>query len=335
MRKKLFIFLTVLLTLSIAIFATACNGEQVKDLQAPENLRQEGFNIIWDKVENAAEYITYIDGREYQTTTECSINLRGYKEGIYEVEVIAANKNIVSYGSKITVSVTEVLEDGFDELGFLYVLLPDESGYAVHAGNADLKGTVTIPDYFCNLPVKRIINYAFTLFIGEIPPDASYIKETLCNTVTKKIILPAFCERIDELALAYMVRLEEVVMPDTVTYIGPSAFEGDTHLKRVNISKSLKKIPDYAFKNTALEALTLPDGLEEIGNEAFYCETTQQLISTFHVESDLFSVVIPSSVKVIGDNAFAGREKLSDVKIPETVQLGTDVFTGTFWHYLQ
>ena len=60
----------------------------------------------------------------------------------------------------------------------------------------------------------------------------------------------------------------------------------------------------------------IPDGAEEIGNEAFSA-------------SNLRSVRIPGSVKKVGDNAFAYCDKLTDIVIPGSVeQIGDHAFVG-------
>ena len=65
--------------------------------------------------------------------------------------------------------------------------------------------------------------------------------------------------------------LKTVVLPDTVTLIGQSAFYDCRLLTSVTLSANLVKIDNYAFEGCYLLAnLTLPDTLEYIGREAFY-----------------------------------------------------------------
>ena len=125
-------------------------------------------------------------------------------------------------------------------------------------------------------------------------------------------------------AFENMVRLQEIVIPDTVTYIGPSAFSGCTHLTKVVLPNGLKQIPGSCFKNTALSEINIPDTVEIIGRDAFatpcslfgYSVVQGKLTEIDvhqHILSELSSIIIPASVKQIGERAFYGRTNLKDV----------------------
>ena len=60
--------------------------------------------------------------------------------------------------------------------------------------------------------------------------------------------------------------LKEVVLPDTVTKIGNSAFEVTTCLETINIPDSVISIGNYAFAETGLTQLTLPRYVEHLGH---------------------------------------------------------------------
>ena len=82
-------------------------------------------------------------------------------------------------------------------------------------------------------------------------------------------------------------------------------------IKGVNVTS----IEDGAFSDcSALTSITLPDGLESIGDEAFY-------------GTSLESINIPTSVTSIGDGAFLLCGKLNNVVIPEGItSIGRDTF---------
>ena len=116
-------------------------------------------------------------------------------------------------------------------------------------------------------------------------------------------------------------------IPDTVKYIGRSAFYKQENLTMVNLPKQLKTIGDYAFygcKNTMFGGgdnivdqtrLVIPNGTESIGRSAFY--QCQLIIDT----------KIPGSVKTIGDYAFfqcwylGGVIQMDGEKPGETVEV--------------
>ena len=90
----------------------------------------------------------------------------------------------------------------------------------------------------------------------------------------------------------------------SVLYKYPSGKTGSSF----EIPSSVKKIDDYAFSNTSLENVTMPNGLEAINTGAFYkCK-------------DLLSVEIPQTVKEIGMFAFQNCAKLTSVVIPDQVK---------------
>ncbi|MBO5776784.1 MAG: leucine-rich repeat domain-containing protein, partial [Clostridia bacterium] len=90
-------------------------------------------------------------------------------------------------------------------------------------------------------------------------------------------------------------QIEEVNLPDTLTYLGERAFSLCISLKKVNLTENstLQKIGYKAFYQCEyLHTITLPQTLEEVGASAF-----EGCI-------DLVNLTIPDSVKVIGANAF-------------------------------
>ena len=88
--------------------------------------------------------------------------------------------------------------------------------------------------------------------------------------------------------------VEEVYLPNSLTNIGESAFDGCSNLKRISLPNSLTNIGDYAFDGCSnLKGISLPRSLETIGNGAFG-------------GSPIEFVVIPQSVTSIGDFAFDG-----------------------------
>ena len=63
----------------------------------------------------------------------------------------------------------------------------------------------------------------------------------------------------------YARRIGEVVLPEGLTSIASSAFYGCIYLHEINLPSTVKRIGDYAFSNTGLLSLTLPDGVEYLG----------------------------------------------------------------------
>ncbi len=79
--------------------------------------------------------------------------------------------------------------------------------------------------------------------------------------------------------------------PDSITEIGESAFMG-TGLTKLTAPKGLKVIQSNGFANTAIKEVILNEGLETLAQQAFYGSKS------------ISSIVIPTTLKSIGNSAF-------------------------------
>ena len=104
--------------------------------------------------------------------------------------------------------------------------------------------------------------------------------------------------------------IESVVLPESITSIGNTAFNTCQNLRSINMPRSLREIGQQAFGycNRLTSSIALPYGLQSIGNSAFYkCEGIK-------------SVTLPNSLQTIGNSAFYGCTSLSTVRIPKSVE---------------
>lgn len=115
--------------------------------------------------------------------------------------------------------------------------------------------------------------------------------------------------------------LTEIAIPNGVETLGNYAFYGCSALATVTLgtqersSSSLKTIGDYAFAETAVKSVVLPDGVSTLGNYAF------------NKCASLATVSLGNSLTAIGNYAFKSCTKLTSVAIPDRVtKLGTYVF---------
>lgn len=83
-----------------------------------------------------------------------------------------------------------------------------------------------------------------------------------------------------------------VNLPNSLTKIGNGAF-ANSGLNSITIPSGVKEIEDYIFMSTQLDSITIPSGVQRIGDYAF-----------FDNEPNNRKLVIPSSVKIIGESAF-------------------------------
>ena len=138
-----------------------------------------------------------------------------------------------------------------------------------------------------------------SIYLGSFDPDFGTIRFSSLRTI-------------ENYAFRNCTSLGEIVIPDTVSYIGSHAFRGsgiyedDTN----GVVYADKWIVDYT--DSLNGAVNVPDGTVGIANYAFYqCLT-------------ITSISIPNSVKTIGRAAFYQCSKLKTVELPETLEVIED-----------
>lgn len=95
--------------------------------------------------------------------------------------------------------------------------------------------------------------------------------------------------------------MTNIVVPDSVTDISAWAFNTCTKLESVTLPQKLKTLSSGMFQQTSLKQLVVPQNVERIEDYIF----NEHPQSTSPWYTPIKSVVIPSSVTEINDNAFA------------------------------
>lgn len=110
----------------------------------------------------------------------------------------------------------------------------------------------------------------------------------------------------------------ELKMKEGVKEISAGAFAYTHMFHSVIIPESVTKIGESAFENCSLASITIPGNVAEVGQNAFYgCE-------------DLESVVISEGVTQVGSNMFRGCYYLKKVTLPSTLtRIGASAFAFT------
>ena len=127
--------------------------------------------------------------------------------------------------------------------------------------------------------------------IGDIPRDVTHVRIDPSVTVIAHGAFKSFCE------------LVEVEFSGRVEKIGVSAFYGCSSLKAVTLHDGLVEIGNHAFRGFALNNINLPSSLRRIRESAL---------------PSLQSLHLPDGVESIGANAFVyGR--FTNVRIPPLI----------------
>ena len=133
--------------------------------------------------------------------------------------------------------------------------------------------------------------------------------------------------------------VKRIIIGDSVTTIGNSAFRDCRTLTSVTIPNSIKTIGDEAFLDcSSLTSVTIPNSVTTIGNSAFDgCSSLTSVTignsvttignSAFRDCSSLTSVTIGNSITTIRWSAFSGCSSLISVTIPNSVTtIGDEAF---------
>jgi uncharacterized repeat protein (TIGR02543 family) len=143
-------------------------------------------------------------------------------------------------------------------------------------------GALIIPETISNIPVVAINSFAFA---GTQGYNSDYYNG---------------------------VGLTSVSIPNSVTFIGRSAFNGN-QLTNVLIPNSVTTIGRSAFANNQLTSITIPDNIITIEEMTF-------------AENQLISIIIPDSVSTIEWQAFSHRDQPNPLL---SITIGADVTIDT------
>lgn len=206
---------------------------------------------------------------------------------------------------------------------------------------------------FCNKPF--IVEKAIDCFKGAEPQNISVEKPAFFsdtdfvversvliryNDFTKKdIMIPEGISVIGESAFQGMNNIESVHIPEGVEVIKEAAFSGCKNLKSINISDGVETIDRDCFNGCIrLESIRFPDSVKNIEAGAFAGCTSLESVNIppdvellpwriFEGCTSLKYIVIPKKVKTIEDYAFAECTGLEDIRF-ERIRSDGDPSTG-------
>lgn len=139
--------------------------------------------------------------------------------------------------------------------------------------------------------------------------------ETICKLSCgycrfQEVIIPDSVKRIEMFAFHNTSSLKQVIGGKNVEYIKPFAFCGCIRLTSFPFSSTLKNIGAEAFATTSLKKISLPEGLESVGHNAFdtICLMNGSIAAV--QPEDMYVIHVPDSLKHIGYGAFANASSI-------------------------
>ena len=183
----------------------------------------------------------------------------------------------------------------------------------------------------CNAIIETREN---TLIAGcrntVIPSSVSAIGDYAfsgCSTLAG-IDIPVGVDSVGDYAFRGCTALRSVTLPMGINSIGASAFFDCKALNRVDIPASVRSIGAFAFEHCpAIYGMSV-DSDNPVYDSRDSCNAIIET-ATGRLVAGCMNTVIPSTVNVIGDNAFSGCFMLTKVSIPKSVRaIGNYAFTG-------
>ena len=170
----------------------------------------------------------------------------------------------------------------------------------------------TFNSYSGDVIVPDSVNHDGKTCVVRAVGDSAF---RLCSKLTS-VLLPATVKRIGNESFRRS-GISRITLPDSVLFIGESAFSRCPNLEAISLNDGLKEIRDFAFLECGkLSEVELPASITSIGNKAF-------------TKTALTSIAVPHLVTTIGPRAFYNCASLADVSLGASVnEIGEYAFNG-------
>lgn len=205
--------------------------------------------------------------------------------------------------------------------------------YMTDSKTATIVGADNIDQNTLELP-------ATVVFDGDSYNVVGIGNEVFQSRYMKSVIIPDGYETIGKRAFYECYSLRSVKLPNSITSIGDDAFESCSVLDTISIPSKIRSIGYSAFWGTKITEVKIPATTTYIGRNAFaYCEALKSITvdannsaydsrnncnaliekATNTLMRGCGTTIIPNTVQIIGQHAFAGCLNLSDASIPNSV----------------
>ena len=166
--------------------------------------------------------------------------------------------------------------------------------------------TVVIEEGVTKIPAKMFYNQPGIMNINFPSTMKEIAGYAFKNTSLKTVLFPSAIEKIGNYAFGDIVTLTSIdVGSNLVT--GWNAFYGSKNLVTINLKSGARKIVDGFLAGTGITEFVVPEGVEEIGKDAF------------SGNKQLTKLILPSTLKTIGEGAFSNTG-LKEIVFPATMK---------------
>ena len=236
---------------------------------------------------------------------------------------VLVTENDWEEGRKILDDVSEGLDIKKDG-AFRYIPLPDGT---VSLVAWDGKGeTLTVPDTLGGCRVTALGVEGYRLIKPVIPDTVesftlpSSLRSIHAGSVAlgkrKSFSVPEGVELLEGFAENANYDLQTITLPSTLRTLGRGCFAYFMKLRRLKIPEGVEEIGDQAFYRSEIQYVQFPSSIKRIGNLAFFdCRNLEDAAfpeglesigeRAFESCSSLTRAVLPSSLRTLGAWAFA------------------------------
>ena len=228
------------------------------------------------------------------------------------------------------------------------VIIPESVKYigdSAFNGCSNLK-SIQLPDCDIEFGTNPFSGTAW----AEFQPDWVIINGVLLGVTDKyyysnfrdstSLTIPEGIKIIGKNTLGFGIRkwenVKTIVLPEGLEVIGDNAFMEFKSLEEVHLPSTLTKIGNYAFyRCTSFSKVDFPDGLKEIGKSAFSDNSGWK--DKPSTATAIEEVILPDTVEIIGDGAFAYCDNLKKLRLPKRIDIipGALVHSCKYLEYLE
>ena len=204
----------------------------------------------------------------------------------------------------------------------------EDATWTYSDGNLIISGTGEMYDYYVNTPPwDGYRNEIKSVIIGE---GITYIGGKSLEGLTNmtSISISSTVESTGAYILRYCNSLTSLTIPGNVKSIGEDAVYECNKLKNLTLEVGITNIWNSFWKLPALEEVTIPEGIEDMGYEEFSncgslkkvnLPSTLKVVRGFNRCDSLESIIIPDNVHTMFTSFFACK-KLEQVELGKSVR---------------